>query len=319
MGIETVSRWQLVRDVIVHKKTGVIVVQTGTNYLNWNIEKGNLVCVSSTFPEASLTSFVQQKKLTESTNFLSVQNHVDNARALGPLLVRHQLLEEAEFRTLLFEHWVSCTNYLLDPSAHLFWSAKIEDRKPEFIRNDRCFGEVILKAGKNSITVPTALRIVQQLKGPYRIQSQNHPDLSGLNEEERRIWMYLQSGTSLKQMFQDRDISIIPCYKFIFLLWLSGYISDSQKAIHSQKNLQKMGTHFLEKIPPEWVIPLCAGALIGVLLAPAPPNHTKIAAPEPAPTTIAPLDETLQKPAWSTDNADDINTEARRHRDDEDE
>ncbi|MGH9856375.1 MAG: hypothetical protein ACRD4B_00895 [Acidobacteriota bacterium] len=73
----------------------------------------------------------------------------------------------------------------------------------------------------------------------------------------------------------------------------------------------------LEKIPPEWVIPLCAGALIGVLLAPAPPE-AKITTPEPAPTRIAPLEETLQKPAWSAESEDeneDLNAETRRRRD----
>ena len=297
MAIDSAIRWQLVRDVIVHKKSGVIVLQTGTNYLNWNLEKGKLVCVSSTFPEASLTRFVQEKKLTKSTNYLAVQNHVDPTRAIGPLLIRHHLLEETELRALLFEHWTACADYLFDPSAHLFWSATPAAIKPEFIRNDRPLCEVIVKANKNSITAPTALRIVQQLKGPFRISAQNLPlDLSGFNEEERRIWMYLQSGTSLKQLFHDRDITKIPCYKFLFLLWLSGYISDSQRVTPPQQ-IQQVSANLLEKIPPEWVFPLCAGALIGLLLA---PTSEPKAAPQPPPT-VTPLNESLQKPAWSTE------------------
>lgn len=317
MAIDSALRWQLVRDVIVHKKTGVIVLQTGTNYLNWNVEKGMLVCLSSTFPEASFTRYVQEKKLTESTNFLSVQNQVDETTAIGPLLIRHHLLTESELQTLLFEHWISCDDYLLDPSAHLFWSPTPPTFKPHFIRHDRPLGEVLAKANKNSIAVPTALRMVQHLKPPYRIQGQNVSlDLSGFSEEERRIWMYLQSGTSLKQMFQDRDISKIPCYKFLFLLWLSGYMSDSQKMTRPQQ-IQKVSANLLEKIPPEWVFPLCAGALIGLLLAPA--SEPPVATPEPPRSQVEPLNETLQKPAWSpkTDEEKDVNTETQSHRDEE--
>jgi hypothetical protein len=315
MAIDSAVRWQLIRDVIVHKKTGVLVLQIGANYLNWNIECGKLICVSSTFPEASLTSFVQEKRLTESTNYLTVQNQVDQTKAIGPLLIRHQLLEESELRPLLFEHWTSCADYLLDPTTHLFWSSTPAAIKPEFIRHDRPLGEILVKANKNSITIPTALRIVQQLKGPYRIRSQNFPlDLSGFTEEERRIWMYLQSGTSLKQLFQDRDITKIPCYKFLFLLWLSGSISDSQKNTPPQQ-IHKVSANLLEKIPPEWVFPLCAGALIGLLLAPA---SEPTAAPEPPSSRVEPLNETLQKPAWSTTEhtEEEINAKPPRRQDD---
>ena len=315
MAIDSALRWQLVRDVIVHKKTGVIVLQTGTNYLNWNVEKGKLICLSSTFPEASFTRYVQEKRLTKSTSFMSVQNQVDEATAIGPLLIRHHLLTEFELTTLLFDHWISCADYLLDPSTHLFWSSTPPVFKAQFIRNDRPLGEVLAKANKHSIAVPTALRIVQHLKPPYRIQGQNVClDLAGFNEEERRIWMYLQSGTSLKQMFQDRDIAKIPCYKFLFLLWLSGYISDSQKMTRPQQ-IQKVSENLLEKIPPEWVFPLCAGALIGLLLA---PSSEPTASPEPPPSSrVEPLNETLQKPAWSTQQTEEkTNAKAQRRKDD---
>jgi hypothetical protein len=319
MAIESAIRWQLIRDVIVHEKSGVIVAQTGTNYLNWCVEKGKLVCVTSTFPEASLTQFLQKIKLTESTKFLTLQNRMDDSTAIGALLIRHHVLEEAEFRELLFQHWVASIDYLLDPSIHLFWSVTTAAIKPEIIRNDKPLAEVILKANKNSISIPTALRTVQQLRAPYRIGPGSHPCLSTFTEVERRIWMYLQSGSSLKQMFQDRDIMRIPCYKFLFLLWLSGSISDSQRVSpKQQEQIRKVSISLLEKIPPEWVFPLCAGALIGVLLAPAPEPKISPQQQPSATTGVMPLDEALQKPAWSSEQHEDINTEAQRHRDDED-
>jgi hypothetical protein len=107
--------------------------------------------------------------------------------------------------------------------------------------------------------------------------------------------MYLQAGSSLKQMFQDRELARIPCYKTLFWLWLCGFISDSRKPPVAPS--PKPSISLLEKIPPEWVIPLCAGALIGVILAPSSP-------PEPLPQpvqTVEPLHESLQKPAWSNE------------------
>lgn len=313
MALDSALRWQLIRDTIVRKKTGVLVVQSGTQYLNWIVEEGNLICVSSTFPEASLTRLVEEKQLTKSTNFPDAQTQVDHLRPIGTLLLKQERLGEKEFQQLLMEHWIACTKYLFDPAAHVFWSANRPALKAELIRADRPLGEVILKAGKNAIPIPTALRTVQQqLKPPFRIDLRN-PDVSGFNEEERRIWMYLQSGSGLKQMLQDREIARIPCYKFVFLLWLSGYISDSRKVTVAQEVIaKKTVSNFLQRIPPEWVYPLCAGALIGVILAPSAPEPPKA---EPL-NQVTPLNESLQKPAWSRDNEKDFNAKTQRREDD---
>ncbi len=308
MVVDSVVRWQLVRDVIVNRKSGVLVLQTGRNYLNWTLDKGNLVSISTTFVEGSFTHFVQEKKLTESTKFLSAQNQIDPEKALGSLLIRHHIMNDEEFSKILFEHWISCTDYLFDPAVHIFWSTNRSALKSEFVRMDRPLGEVLLRARMDSITVPTALRSVQELKPPYHVHSSN-PNLAHFSEEEKRVWMYLRSGSTLKQILQDPDIARIPCYKTVFLLWLSGYISDSRKV--QPQPLPKITTNILEKIPPEWVFPLCAGALIGVLLAPASAPKT---APSPVPR-VEPLNETLQKPAWSDEEKKDFNAETQRGRD----
>jgi hypothetical protein len=62
MAVDTINRWQLVREVITQKRSGAIVLQTGRNYLHWILERGNLVCVSSTLPEASFASAIQERK-----------------------------------------------------------------------------------------------------------------------------------------------------------------------------------------------------------------------------------------------------------------
>ena len=307
MAIDSFARWQLVRDVIVQRKSGVIVLQTGTNYLNWVIEAGNLVCVSSTFPEASFTRWMEQNKLTESTIFLNAQQQIDSGKSLGAILMRLQHTDPQELARLLFHHWVFCTTYLFDPSAHLFWSSNAARLKPDMVRCDRSLGDVLICASRSSIAIPTALRVLQALTPPYRIQSRV-ADTSGFSEEERRIWMHLESGNDFKQILRDPEIARIPFYKMIFLLWVSGFISDGRK-VAAQKVIPVSAT-LLQKIPPEWIFPLCIGTLIGVLLAP-----DSVPEPPPPVTRVRPLEESLQRPAWSQDD-EESNTESQGHRED---
>ena len=314
MALDSVARWQMVHDVIVHKKSGTIVVQTGTNYLNWIVEGGDLVCVSSTFPETSLTQWIADRNAFTPDVVLNAQNDIDASRTLGSILIRHRHLDQEKLGEFLFQHWVFCTSHLFDPAAHVFWSGNPVTLKTEFIRCDRSFSEVLLSASRDSISIPTALRVIQDLKLPYRVQS-IQPDQSRFNEEEKRIWMHLKSGNSLKQMLHDPEITRIPCYKLIFLLWLGGYIADSRKELQPKPLIVTSKT-FLEKIPPEWIIPLCAGTLIGVLLAPAS------TAPSPPPAAqeqgIEPLEESVKRPAWSPEEEKELNTETQRHRDHDD-
>jgi hypothetical protein len=166
--------------------------------------------------------------------------------------------------------------------------------KPELMRCDRPLSEILLKVSRSAITIPTALRTVQALKTPYRLAS-HMPDLSAFTEEERRIWMYLQSGSGLKQILLDREVTRIPCYKTLFLLWLTGYLRDSEvRTVTKVKEATRTAIH---QIPAEWIFPLCAGALIGVLLAPSDPPKEP---PKPA-AKVERLEETLQKPAWRQD------------------
>ena len=306
MAVDSVVRWQLVRDVIVHRKTGVIVVQMGKNYLNWTIENGNLIYVSSTFPEATLTKFIQEKQLTEATTFQTAQMQIDRTQTLGALLIRKHMVEPEDLAQALHAHWISCIDYFFDPAAHLFWSTSGEGTLPEIFRCDRPLGDVLLYANKNCIAIPTALRVVYELKPPFKVQSQN-VNVSSFTEEDQRIWMHLQSGNSLKQILQDESISRIPCYKTLFLLWLTGTISDSRRSISLPAT--KVSVSLLQRIPPEWVIPLCAGALIGALLTPSP-------APPIVPSTpAAEQREESPDPTWSPPNDDQDLTQ--RHRDTE--
>jgi hypothetical protein len=313
MALDSAARWKLIRDITVEKKTGTLVLQAGPRYLSWWIEEGNLICVSSTFEESTFTQLVYEKKLTEAANFSGLQNRIDEGHALGWLLLHQKILKEEEFCALLMDHWTSCAEALFDPGAHVFWSGTLPVIKHEFIRTDRPFGEVLILADRNRMAVTSALRIVQQMKEPFRICGEN-PETGAWSEQERRIWMYLQSGNSLKQMLQDAEIAHIPCYKFLFLLWLCGYISEARPAPKREVVPVKISVGLLEKIPAEWVFPLCAGALIGVILAPS-------TEPKPTPAheyrKIEPVEEPTAAPAWSPTKNEDINTEARRREDNE--
>ena len=311
MALDTAARWKLIRDVIVDKRTGTLVLQAGTRYFNWIVEDGNLICVSSTFEESNFTQFLREKKLTESTNFSDLRNRIDEGHSIGWLLLHQNKISEEEFCASLRDHWVLCASALFEPSAHLFWSGSVVQIKPEFIRSDLPLGEVLMQTSRHSIAVPSALRMVQEFKGPLRLCGGN-PDLKACTEEEQRIWMHLRSGTAVKQMLQDAGIARIPCYKFLFLLWLCGYITDTRSTRSDMSVVPKIRGKLLERIPPEWVFPLCAGALIGVILAPAPDPEPL---PAPAYKAIEPLDESLQKPAWS--QKEEFNAKAQRHEDDE--
>ncbi|MCI0604051.1 hypothetical protein L0156_13700 [bacterium] len=312
MALDSVNRWQLVRGIITQKRSGVIVLQAGKNYLHWTIDKGLLVCIHSTFPEASLTNFFEEQRIIEPTRLSSVKRQVDHTKPFGSVLLRQHLLNEEDFAKSIYQHWIACTDYLFEPSIHLFWSVNSGIMNPEFIRCDRPLADILMQANRNSITIPTAIRAIEDLKPPFRILSAK-PDLSRFNEEERRIWMYLQSGSTLDQIFQDREITKIPCYKLLFLLWVCGHISDSRTTTTHQ--VQQVTTGLLQRIPAEWIFPLCAGTIIGVLLAPSSPEP-KPSPPPPAYRVETLEEEALPTPAWSTtQNEEDLNAETQGRRD----
>ena len=310
MALDSVNRWQLVRSIIIQKRSGVIVLQSGKNYLHWIIHQGCLVCIQSTFPEASLTHFIEQEQVIDPTKFTNAKSQVDQTKPFGSVLLRQHLLKEEDFAKSIYRHWIACTDYLFEPSMHVFWSANSALLKPEFIRCDRPLADVLMQANKSSITIPTAIRAVEELKPPFRMVS-GKPNLAQFSEEEKRIWMYLQSGATLEQIFQDREITKIPCYKLLFLLWVSGYISDSRML--TAREVQQATTSIFQRIPPEWIFPLCAGVLIGVLLAPSAPEP-KPSPPLPAYRVDPLVEEELPKPAWSP-KEDDINAKTQRRED----
>jgi hypothetical protein len=288
MAVDMVNRWQIIREVIVQKKSGAIVLQTGRNYIHWIVENGQLVCVSSTLPEVSLASAIDAQKVIDRAEFLKAQSMVDESTTLGTVLMQRKLVDEQMLRQILWQHWISCTDFLFDPAVHLFWSINSATIKREFVRCDRPLSDILLQVNRNAITIPTALRTVQNLKTPYRL-SPRLPNFSVFSEEERRIWMHLQSGSGMKQILQDGDVARMPCYKTLFLLWVTGHLSDSAPRTTTKvKEATKSAVH---KIPAEWIFPLCAGALIGVLLAPSDP-------PKPPPRPVHKVQH-HQSPAWT--------------------
>jgi len=289
MAVDIINRWQLIREVILQQKTGAIVLQTGRNYIHWIVDRGRLICVSSTLPEASLTTTIQEQRLMDPGEFLKAQTMVDDSKPLGAILMQRKLVNEKMLQRILWQHWIACTDFLFEPSMHLFWSVSSNEIKPELIRFDRPLAEIILHVNRTAITIPTALRTVQNLKSPYKL-APRLPDLSAFSEEERRIWMHLQTGSGLKGILHDGDVTRMACYKTLFLLWVTGYLSDSAvRTVAKVKEATKTAVH---RIPAEWIFPLCAGALIGVLLAPSDaPKHP----PKPAPKT----QRLHHSPAWS--------------------
>jgi hypothetical protein len=294
MAIEALSRWQMIRSVILEKKSGALIAQLGRNFLYWIVREGNLLCVSSTLPDCSFTQFLLAKKASEKERILRAQTLINERRSLGSILLNQGIVSEEELQQLLREHWASLTFQLLQSTTHLFWSSRQTDVKAEFVAVELSLAELIFTADRSAVEIRTAIRFSQIMPSAYRIGNWKLVE-SGLLRPEQRMLHYLRNAAPLSVILKDPDLDYVTCYKVLFLLWLSGSLVEPRKIGRTPQleSTERKIWRSLSSIPPEWIFPLVIGVIIGVLLSPSAPARVSHPAPH-----METLKDSLQKPAW---------------------
>lgn len=299
MAIDLISRWEMIQEISVNKQSGTLVVQSGPHYLYWILEQGRLVCVVSSNPELSFTEFLTSNTTLSAKEITVCQAAVSENRSLGAALVHKCGMPLEDLRASLERHWISLTHYILSSSTHIFWSSRPVEPKLDFVRCDIPFSSILMQADRDSLEIPVALRMVHSLQPPFRIKAPLRASEAFLTESEKRLVPYLQAGCSITEMLRDPELDHLTCYRTLFLLWLAGVLFDSGSNTASKREHVPVSPFWqrMKSLPPDWIFPLLAGMVLGVVLA---PSGDAPAAPVPVHKLEA-VHEILQKPAWRTD------------------
>lgn len=229
---------------------------------------------------------------------LAAQSAISHSRSLGACLLQSGAVGREDLATLLRQHWSSLSFHLLQSASHLFWSDSEIAFKDEFIRLDSPLSELLLSCERSSLETRTAIRIAHILPSSYHVVDWTPVEVA-LEVRERRIIPYLKSGCSLREILHDPELDHISIYRVFFLLWLTGQLRENQRTPQSgPTRIAHPRWERIKSVPPDWIFPLIAGAILGALLTskPAPP------------ITSSPL-----KPAWGREFTEkDFTAEARR-------
>ena len=297
MAVGSVSRWQVIRDVICNQKTGALILQMGQHYLQWHLQSGNIICVSSTLPEHSFAEFLLGNSDLAAEDVSEAQSLIDDQRSLGSVLLQMRVADAERIHDLLEQHWKRLSSFLLQSTNHLFWSPKQTPMKKHIVMADIPLSDLILTCDRSWIEIPSALRCVEQLPAPYRIVEVAETERA-LRDQEKRMLHYLKRGAKLAEILRDPELDRMTCYRVLFVLWLCGYLLPPQPAATTaRENSVSPIWSRIRSIPPDWLIPLFPGVFIGVLLSPEPDN---VATHQNVSPQFENLKEVIERPAWSS-------------------
>jgi hypothetical protein len=287
------ARWKMIRDIISCRKSGTLILQMGRHYIHFVIEEGILVFVSSTLPEFTFSYFLIQNAELDARLVVESESQVSENRSLGTVLVQCSHLPAEEVRHLLRRHWHNLAHHLMQSNAHAFWSNRVMRQKPQMIDANLPLSQLLLRCERSSIEVQIALRFLEIVPERCKVA-----DLESVEEAlqgiERRILPYLRAGTTLEDILKDPELDRMTCYRILFQLWVAGYLQDGyRKRSPDQIKPQRQLLQRIRSLPPDWIIPLAMGALIGVLLAPTPDAPSP---PEKRPKVEKPWDP----PSWQS-------------------
>jgi hypothetical protein len=312
MAIEALSRWQMIREIILENRSGTLIVQLGKNFLHWMITEGKVICISSTLPEYSLTQFLLTYGKPERSQLLKAQGLIHDQRSLGSALVDSNSLTAEQLSVLLEEHRASLSHHLLQASSHLFWSDRQVEYKHHFVRFDESLQKIVLSADRSFIDTRAAIRVAQNLPVHYRVTNWTAIEKHFL-EPEKRLLNYLKSNAPLAAMLKDPELDRMTCYRMLFLLWLAGALQEPAArkgriaaAAPPRISLMKRA----RSLPPDWIFPLIAGVIIGALLAPGPSRSSLARSPQ----HIESLRDAIDKPAWQTEENHEDTKSAKKHK-----
>jgi hypothetical protein len=272
MAIEALSRWQMIREIIIENRSGTLIAQLGKHFLHWMVAEGKLVCISSTLPEYSLTQFLLQKAAPSRSDLLRAQGLIHHQRSLGSALLDAKILSAQELSELLKQHWRSLSFHLLQGSTHLFWSDRCTEFKHHFVRTGVPLQEILLAVDRTFIDTRAAIRFAQNMPAHYRIVNWLNVE-KFFQESETRMVNYLKNCSTLPTILKDPELDKMTCYRVLFLLWVAGALQEPVARRRLPASVQDRSNPFMERLrslPPDWIFPLIAGALIGALLSSAP-------------------------------------------------
>lgn len=289
------ARWKMIRDIICNRKSGTLILQMGRHYIHFVIEDANLAFVSSTFPEFTFSHFLIQNANMDPNLVLEAESQVTDVRSLGAVLAQDSRLSVEEVQALLRQHWYNLSHYLVQTNTHAFWSNRLMRQKAQMINADLPLAHLLLRCERSSIEIHTALRFLETIPERCKVA-----DLESVEEAlegiERRILPYLRAGTTLQDILKDPELDRITCYRILFQLWLSGYLQDGHRKRQIKRLEKSHGImERIRSLPPDWIIPLAIGALIGVVLA---PNPMPISRPVEEPSKV---EKPWDPPAWKDD------------------
>jgi hypothetical protein len=287
MALETLSRWEIIRELSYFKKSGTLTAQFGRSYLHWTIKQGELICFSSTSADYSFTRFLYEKNLVDPEKLTWAQSFINESRTLGLAIVQKKLLEPDSVRNLLKEHYYENAHFLIHSGTHLFFSPRLAPLKQHMIQIEVPLSEMLLQSDRNSLEIRAAVAFGEVL-GKYRVREFEAVE-TALRPYEKRMLSYLRSSASLQEILSDPELDRLTCYRVLFLLWISGYIQEIKpRAVEDGTVSASSILNKLRVIPLEWIIPLTLGIILGVIFAPTP-----------TPPPPKPCNQVLNPPPWS--------------------
>ncbi|HSE41465.1 MAG TPA: hypothetical protein VLH08_11955 [Acidobacteriota bacterium] len=289
MALETLSRWEMIRELSYFKKSGTLTAQLGRSYLHWTINQGDLICFSSTSADYSFTRFLYEKNSIDAEKLTWAQSFINESRTLGLAIVQKKLLEPDSLRNLLKEHCYENAHFLIHSGTHLFFSPRLTQLKQHMIQIELPLSEILLQSDRNSLEIRSAVAFGEYVLGKYRVREFEVVE-AALRPQEKRMISYLKSSASLPEILSDPELDRLTCYRVLFLLWISGYIQEIKpRAVEDGANSSASDIlNKLRVIPLEWIIPLTLGIILGVIFAPTP-----------TPPPPKPCNQVLNPPPWS--------------------
>lgn len=290
MAINSFARWSLIRDVTCNRKSGTLVLQMGQRYVSWSFVDGNLTWIHSTAQEYTLTQFLLQNQLLDARLLDRVGHKITDATSLGALLMKEGIAGTGTIQEWTARHAESLCPLLVQSTVHLFWADRLLPVKQDFVHHAGIpLPRILLSCDRSLVEVRTAFQFMEEMPAAYRALDVDslHDSLQG---SERRLVPYLRRAEPLRKMLADPELDRLTCCRALFLLWIAGRLNPVSTSIPQQAEGAPTWMDRARAIPPDWIIPLVVGVLLGVLLRPAPDP------PPPSPTALH--QQSLPSPAW---------------------
>ena len=292
MAVDRHTRWDLLHDITFNRKTGTLVLQLGQQYVSWVLQEGNLTWISSTHPEYTMTQFLMQNRILEPAVLLAARSGITDSRSLGAVLFREGAADTRLLRewTIGYAAWLS--PILLQRSTHIYWADRLPAPKTDFVHLPGVpLSRILMMSERESLEARSAFEFCEQFPDNYRVLDPNSlgAQLAGI---ERRLVAYLKRRDGLRLMYADPELDRLTCCRTLLILWIAGRLYPAPP---HEPFPEAPATRWIERtrsIPPDWVIPLAVGMLLGILLSPSSARQ------EPPQPVARPLNQILKAPAW---------------------